>query len=211
MIVETIQAARKRLDGHAHATPVLTSATLDKRLDAHVYFKCENFQKTGAFKFRGAFNSLSRLSRPARAVMVGAGELAGEVDALAARLGLPDFTRLDGLPPSETLACMARARILVMTSRWEGLPTVAIEAVQSGSLVAGYAIPPLESILGETAAHALTPPRPEALAARLDVLLDDEPGRAALAAELSGRARARFSPDRMAARYAELYARARAC
>jgi threonine dehydratase len=63
---EQIQAARKRLDGHAHVTPVLASATLDRQLGAQLYFKCENLQKIGAFKFRGAFNSLSQLPAEAR-------------------------------------------------------------------------------------------------------------------------------------------------
>ena len=59
---EKILAAKKRLQGHAHVTPVYTSRTLDKMLGAEVYFKCENFQRVGAFKFRGAFNSISQLS-----------------------------------------------------------------------------------------------------------------------------------------------------
>lgn len=54
--------AKKRLKGHAMVTPVMTSGTLDDLLGANIYLKCENFQKIGAFKFRGAFNSISRLS-----------------------------------------------------------------------------------------------------------------------------------------------------
>ena len=57
-----IAAAAERLDGHAHRTPVLTSRTVDARLGAQVFFKCENFQRMGAFKFRGAFNALSQLT-----------------------------------------------------------------------------------------------------------------------------------------------------
>jgi len=59
---EKILAAQKRLKGYAHVTPVMTSHTLNQRVGAEVFFKCENFQKTGAFKFRGAFNSISQLS-----------------------------------------------------------------------------------------------------------------------------------------------------
>jgi len=58
----TIIDARKRLKGHANITPVMTSGTLNKLVGASVYLKCENFQKIGAFKFRGAFNSISKLS-----------------------------------------------------------------------------------------------------------------------------------------------------
>lgn len=54
--------ANARLQGFANKTPVLSSATLNKIMGANVYFKCENFQKIGAFKFRGAFNCISQLS-----------------------------------------------------------------------------------------------------------------------------------------------------
>ncbi len=60
---ERVQAAKKRLKGHANVTPVMTSRTLNQRVGAEVYLKCENFQKVGAFKFRGAFNSISQLSK----------------------------------------------------------------------------------------------------------------------------------------------------
>ena len=53
--------ARKRLKNHANITPVMTSKTLNTLVGANVYLKCENFQKIGAFKFRGAFNSISKL------------------------------------------------------------------------------------------------------------------------------------------------------
>ena len=58
-----VQTAARRLKGHAHRTPVLTSHGLDEALGASVFFKCENFQRVGAFKFRGAFNALSCLPR----------------------------------------------------------------------------------------------------------------------------------------------------
>ncbi len=60
---EHIQAAKERLKGHANVTPIMTSRTLNQWVGAEVYFKCENFQRIGAFKFRGAFNSISRLSK----------------------------------------------------------------------------------------------------------------------------------------------------
>jgi threo-3-hydroxy-L-aspartate ammonia-lyase len=61
-----IEAAARRIAGVAHRTPVLTSRTLDAIASAHLFFKCENFQRTGAFKFRGAYNALSRLSADER-------------------------------------------------------------------------------------------------------------------------------------------------
>ena len=58
---DDVKAAALRLEGHAHRTPVMTSATADRLLGASLFFKCENFQRMGAFKFRGAFNAISML------------------------------------------------------------------------------------------------------------------------------------------------------
>jgi threonine dehydratase len=57
-----VAAAAERIAGHAHRTPVMTSRTVDERTGAKVFFKCENLQRIGAFKFRGAFNALSQLA-----------------------------------------------------------------------------------------------------------------------------------------------------
>ncbi|MBN8619197.1 MAG: pyridoxal-phosphate dependent enzyme, partial [Anaerolineae bacterium] len=57
-----IQAAAQRLDGVAHRTPVITSRTLNEAVGAEVFLKCENLQRMGAFKFRGAYNAMSQLS-----------------------------------------------------------------------------------------------------------------------------------------------------
>ncbi|WP_448563861.1 threo-3-hydroxy-L-aspartate ammonia-lyase [Trichothermofontia sp.] len=54
--------AAQRLAGQANLTPVMTSRTVNQLTGAEVFFKCENFQRTGAFKFRGAFNALAQLS-----------------------------------------------------------------------------------------------------------------------------------------------------
>ena len=62
-----IEEARRRLAGHAHITPVATSRTLNERLGLEVYFKCENLQRIGAFKFRGAYNAMAQLPPGARA------------------------------------------------------------------------------------------------------------------------------------------------
>jgi threonine dehydratase len=59
---EFVQAASKRLRGHAHITPIMSSQTLNQSAGAEVYLKCENFQRVGAFKFRGAYNAMSQLS-----------------------------------------------------------------------------------------------------------------------------------------------------
>ena len=60
---DRIQAAKKRLSGQAHVTPIMTSRTLDARVGATVYLKCENYQRAGAFKFRGAYNAMAQLAK----------------------------------------------------------------------------------------------------------------------------------------------------
>jgi threonine dehydratase len=59
---EDIAAAHRRLQGVAHRTPVIRSQTVNGLTGASVFFKCENFQRIGAFKFRGAYNALSKLT-----------------------------------------------------------------------------------------------------------------------------------------------------
>ena len=59
---EDVARAHERIRDHAHRTPVLTSSTIDTLTGARVHFKCENLQRMGAFKFRGAYNALSQLS-----------------------------------------------------------------------------------------------------------------------------------------------------
>jgi threonine dehydratase len=65
--LKDVQAAVKRIAPHVHNTPVLTSSTIDSMLKATVYFKCENFQRGGAFKIRGAVNAILQLSEDERA------------------------------------------------------------------------------------------------------------------------------------------------
>jgi threonine dehydratase len=60
--IDDVRAAARRISGVAHRTPVLTSRTLDQRTGATVLLKAENFQRAGAFKFRGAYNKISTLS-----------------------------------------------------------------------------------------------------------------------------------------------------
>ncbi|MGE0310320.1 MAG: threo-3-hydroxy-L-aspartate ammonia-lyase [Lautropia sp.] len=63
---DAVLAAARRLEGVAHRTPVLRSSTIDRRLGAQVFFKCENLQRVGAFKFRGAYNALASLDAARR-------------------------------------------------------------------------------------------------------------------------------------------------
>ncbi|NBJ11242.1 threo-3-hydroxy-L-aspartate ammonia-lyase [Microvirga arsenatis] len=63
---EDVCAAAQRIEGVAHRTPVLTSRTADARTGGRLFFKAENLQRSGAFKFRGAYNAIARLSPEAK-------------------------------------------------------------------------------------------------------------------------------------------------
>jgi threonine dehydratase len=85
-------AAAARLDGHAHRTPVLRSRFVDALLGAEVAFKAENFQRSGAFKFRGAYSALSRFTdaqRRAGVVTFSSGNHAQAIALSAQLLGIP--------------------------------------------------------------------------------------------------------------------------
>lgn len=91
-MLEAIQEARQRLQGHAHRTPVMTSRTIDQQVNAKVFFKCENFQRGGAFKFRGAFNAMFQLSEEEKArgvVTYSSGNHAQAVALVGRILGIP--------------------------------------------------------------------------------------------------------------------------
>ena len=63
---DDVRGAADRLAGHARRTPVLIQTRLDDEVSAEIYLKCENFQRIGAFKFRGAWNAISQLDPEAR-------------------------------------------------------------------------------------------------------------------------------------------------
>ncbi len=87
-----VEAAAARIAGHAHQTPVFTSRTVNEALGAEVFFKCENLQRMGAFKFRGGFNALSRFDaeqRKAGVVAFSSGNHAQAIALSARMLGIP--------------------------------------------------------------------------------------------------------------------------
>ncbi len=90
--IEDVRAAARRLAGVAHRTPVLTSRTFDAVAGAQVHFKCENFQRGGSFKFRGAYNLMSQLSPAERergVVAFSSGNHAQGTAYAAKLLGIP--------------------------------------------------------------------------------------------------------------------------
>jgi threo-3-hydroxy-L-aspartate ammonia-lyase len=87
-----IEAAARRLEGVAHRTPVARSRTFDELAGCTAFFKCENLQRMGAFKFRGAYNALSMLpaAQRARGVVAFSSGNHAQAVALAGRLlGIP--------------------------------------------------------------------------------------------------------------------------
>jgi threo-3-hydroxy-L-aspartate ammonia-lyase len=88
---QDVVLASERIRGHAIRTPVMTSRTVNKEFDAEVFFKCENFQRSGAFKFRGAFNALSKFDEHQRrtgVVAFSSGNHAQAVALSASLLGI---------------------------------------------------------------------------------------------------------------------------
>jgi threonine dehydratase len=83
-----VEAAAERLKSVAHRTPVLTSRTVNERTNSQVFFKCENFQRAGSFKFRGAYNALAQLSeeQKQRGVLTFSSGNHGQALALAGQL-----------------------------------------------------------------------------------------------------------------------------
>src|SRR3954467_6922895 len=90
--LEDVRAAAERLRGVATRTPVVTSRTFDELVGARVFFKCENLQRGGAFKFRGAFNRLAAMAPAERTrgiVAFSSGNHAQGVALAARELGIP--------------------------------------------------------------------------------------------------------------------------
>lgn len=105
-----IQEAAARLEGLVHHTPVLTCSSLDDRVGAQIFCKCENFQKAGAFKFRGACNAVMSLpdAEAKRGVATHSSGNHGAALALAARLrGVPARIVMPANAPESKKAAVA--------------------------------------------------------------------------------------------------------
>ena len=102
-----IEAAAQRLQGVAHRTPVFTSRTADALTGAQVFFKCENFQRMGAFKFRGAYNALAQFTpeqRRAGVIAFSSGNHAQAIALSARLLGMPSVIVMPQDSPAAKLA-----------------------------------------------------------------------------------------------------------
>jgi threonine dehydratase len=104
---DDIAAAAGRLRGVAHRTPARTSRTVDERTGATVYFKCENFQRMGAFKFRGAYNALAKFTpaqRQAGVIAFSSGNHAQAIALSARLLGMPSVIVMPQDAPAPKVA-----------------------------------------------------------------------------------------------------------
>ncbi|GGR83367.1 serine/threonine dehydratase [Streptomyces humidus] len=144
--LDDVRDAAVRLQGVAHRTPVLRSRTLDRIVGAEVLLKCENFQRVGAFKFRGAYNAVSRLApeQLARGVVAYSSGNHAQAVALAAReLGASAVIVMpEDAPRSKRAATEAYGAEIVTYDRYSG-----DRAALAGGLAAdrGLAlIPPYE-------------------------------------------------------------------
>jgi threonine dehydratase len=102
-----VRAAARRLAGVAHRTPVVTSRTLDARTGATAFLKCENLQRMGAFKFRGAYNRIAQLTPAERAsgvVAFSSGNHAQGVALAAQILGVPAAIVMPSDAPAAKIA-----------------------------------------------------------------------------------------------------------
>jgi threonine dehydratase len=101
--LETVRAAHRRITPHIHRTPVMTSASLDTLAGGRLYFKCENLQKTGSFKIRGAINAIFSLvpEEAARGVVThSSGNHAAAVALAASRRGIPAWLVMPSNAPA---------------------------------------------------------------------------------------------------------------
>ncbi|MFK8030124.1 MAG: pyridoxal-phosphate dependent enzyme [Gammaproteobacteria bacterium] len=109
-VMAKINEAVGRLQGAAHVTPVFTSTTLDARASTKAWLKCEQFQRVGAFKFRGAYNALSALSPKQRACGVLTFSSGNHAQAMALASSLLDIHLTVVMPENAPAAKLAATR-----------------------------------------------------------------------------------------------------
>ncbi|WP_439135238.1 threo-3-hydroxy-L-aspartate ammonia-lyase [Pseudomaricurvus sp.] len=107
---DDVRAAAERIQGHAHKTPVMTSCTANTELGAQVFFKCENLQRMGAFKFRGAFNALSKFSPEQRRAGVVAFSSGNHAQAIALSAKILDIPATIVMPHDAPAAKVAATK-----------------------------------------------------------------------------------------------------
>lgn len=96
--IEDVRAAAARLDGIVTRTPVHTSQRVDGRLGVHAFFKCENFQRAGAFKMRGAYNAIAQLAEAVRRRGIAATSAGNHAQGVALSAKLLDIPAVICMP-----------------------------------------------------------------------------------------------------------------
>lgn len=132
IVFEDVLAAAERIRGVANRTPVMTSRTFDALVGATVYFKCENYQRVGAFKFRGAYNHLSTLPADAKirgVVAASSGNHAQGVALSAQLLGIPCTILMPGdAPAAKVAATKGYGATVRFFDREKDLPEIVVRA-----------------------------------------------------------------------------------
>jgi len=153
-----VTAAAERIRGHVHRTPVLTSSTIDGELGARVFFKCENMQKVGAFKARGACNAVMALSdaEASRGVIAhSSGNHAAALAYAAARRGIPCVVVMPDSAPevkvaavrgygAEIVFCAAADRDRVCAQQQQQRGAVLVHPFENPLVIAGQGTAALE-------------------------------------------------------------------
>ena len=109
---ETLEQAHERIKPYVHRTPVLTSAAIDEIAGCHVFFKCENLQKIGAFKARGAMNAALQLTPDQRAKGIATHSSGNHAQAIARAakiLGIPSYIVMPRTAPGRQKRFSVRA------------------------------------------------------------------------------------------------------
>jgi len=108
--LEQLREARERISEFVNRTPVLTSKTLDARAGARLYFKCENFQRAGVFKSRGAFNAVLSLGSEAQRGVVtsSSGNQAAALSLAAQTRGISAYIAMPKVAPKAKVAAVER-------------------------------------------------------------------------------------------------------
>ncbi len=107
---DDVQRAAARIAGVAHRTPVMTSSAANEMTGAQLFFKCENFQRTGAFKFRGAYNAVSQLTTEQRTKGVVAFSSGNHAQAIALSARLLSVKAVIVMPTDAPAAKLAATR-----------------------------------------------------------------------------------------------------
>ena len=142
---DVLDAAR-RLQGLVHRTPVLHSSSLNEMLGAQLFFKCENLQRTGAFKFRGAFNALAQLDDQQRGrgvITFSAGNHAQAIALAAKLLDMPALVLMPDDAPTSKMAATREygAQVLTYNPATEDRETICQRLAQERGMVL---VPPSE-------------------------------------------------------------------